>query len=151
MHDKVTVRVGTDVYTAYFPRKLELTFYGIMPAFKPWTNGESRDIAILHICSLERANFSRNEVTKDTAKFAERVKMAVKQGDFQAVTAYSAKVKTERKFIRSMERIGVTLRAVWNGKTWEIQREYTGNDLSLQEYNGRYTGVYLVKKNGVTE
>lgn len=149
MHDKVTVRVGTDVYTAYFPRKLELTFYGRMPTFKPWQENETRDIAILHICSLERANFSRNEVTKETSKFAERVKMAIRQGDFQAVAAYSAKVKTERKFFRSMERIGITLRAIWNGKTWEIQREYTGNDLSLQEYNGRYTGVYLVKKNGV--
>ena len=147
---KVTIR-DQGVFAVIFEKSIPLIFNAFIPDFHGMFDGQCKELAIIQIASDDKAQYSYNTV-KSGKQYMPHLEHAIRNNDFQAVARYSAMIETENHTVKSKEYFGVTLKAIWNGSRWNVQRVYdlteTESILNLEQYRKRWQGVFSVKKIG---
>lgn len=139
------------VFAVIFEKSIPLLFNAFIPDFHGMFDGQSKDIAIVQIASCDKAQYSYNAI-KSGKQYMPHLEHAIRNNDFEAVARYSAMIETEKHTVKSKEFFGFTLKAIWNGEKWNVQRVYnlteTESLLNLEQYRKRYQGIFAVKKIG---
>lgn len=146
--DTINIRIGDYVYRA-------LSLYSYESRLKPfipkWAGmkDEVKVIGYIHVADKEISRLQSESVTEDTQCAFRALKDSIQRESLQSSRYWLDKVKTERKSLVLKERLGCRVKAVYNGSSWEIIKDYNLSlieaSLSHSEYRERLNNVLIIE------
>lgn len=146
--DTIRIKIDTFVY-----RALSLyTYESRLKAFIPKWQGmkdEVKIIGYIHVADKEISRLQSESVTEDSLGAFAALKDSIKRESIQSSRYWLDKVKTERKSLVLKERLGVRLKAIYDGHIWRVIKDYKlsliESSLSHSEYRERLNNILIIE------
>lgn len=146
-----TIKIKIDNKYAY--RALSLyTYESRLRAFIPNWNGmkdECKIIGYIHIADKEITRLQQESITEDSQEAFSALKDSIRRESIQSSRYWLDKVKTQRKSLVLKERLGVRLKAVFDGTRWNVIKDYNLSlieaSLSHSEYRERMNNILVIE------
>lgn len=146
--DTITVNIDSLRY-----RVLSLYSYeSRLKPFIPRWSGMKDQVKILgyiHIADKEITRLQSESVTEESQDAFRALKDSIKRESIVSSRYWLGKVKTERKNLVLKERLGVRLKAVFDGTRWNIVKDYQLSlieaSLTHSEYRERLNNVLVIE------
>lgn len=146
--DTIRIKIDSLVY-----RALSLyTYESRLKSFIPRWSGmkdEVKIIGYIHVCDKDIARLQSESVTEDSQGAFAALKDSIRRESIQSSRYWLDKVKTERKSLVLKERLGVRVKAIYDGHIWRIVKDYKLSlieaSLSHSEYRERMNNVLIIE------
>ena len=146
--DTIKIQIGDYIY-----RALSLyTYESRLRAFIPKWAGmkdECKVIGYIHIADKDITRLQQETVTESSKDAFRALKDSIKRESIESSRYWLDKVKTERKSLVLKERLGVRIKAVFDGTKWNIIKDYRLSlceaSLSHSEYRERMNNVLIIE------
>lgn len=146
--DTINIRIGDYAYRA-------LSLYSYESRLKPfiprWAGmkDQVKVIGYIHIADKEIARLQSESVTAETQDAFRALKDSINRQSIQSSRYWLDKIKTERKNLILKERLGIRIKAVFDGAKWNVVKDYQLSlieaSLSHSEYRERLTNVLIIE------
>lgn len=145
-----TIRIKID---SYVYRALSLyTYESRLRAFIPKWAGMKDQVKIIgyiHVADKEISRLQSESVTEDSQCAFRALKDSIKRESIVSSRYWLDKIKTERKPLVLKERLGVRIKAVFDGAKWNLVKDYKLSlieaSLSHSEYRERLNNVLIIQ------
>lgn len=146
--DTITIRIDSFVY-----RALSLyTYESRLKAFIPKWAGmkdEVKVIGVIHVADKDITRLQQESVAESSKDAFRALKDSIKRESIESSRYWLDKVKTEKKSLVLKERLGVRLKAVFDGTKWNLIRDYQLSlceaSLTHAEYRERMNNVLIIQ------
>ena len=146
--DTIKITIGSYAY-----RALSLyTYESRLKSFIPRWSGmkdEVKTIGYIHVADKEISRLQSESVTEDTQCAFRALKDSINRQSIQSSRYWLDKVKTERKSLVLKERLGVRLKAGFDGAKWNIIKDYNLSlieaALTHSEYRERMNNILIIE------
>ena len=146
--DTIKIKIGSYAY-----RALSLyTYESRLKPFIPRWSGikdQVKIIGYIHIADKEITRIQSESVTEDSQCAFRALKDSIKRESIQSSRYWLDKIKTERKSLVLKERLGVRLKAVFDGTRWNVVKDYNlsliESSLSHSEYRERLNNILIIQ------
>ena len=146
--DTIRVKIGDYAYRA-------LSLYSYESRLKPfiprWSGikDQVKIIGYIHIADKEITRLQQESITEDSQCAFRALKDSIRRESIQSSRYWLDKVKTERKALILKERLGIRIKAVFDGTVWKIVKDYNLSfieaSLSHSEYRERLNNVLIIE------
>lgn len=148
--DTIKITIGSYAY-----RALSLyTYESRLKAFIPRWQGikdEVKLIGYIHVADKDIARLQQESITDDSQGAFRALKDSIKRESITSSRYWLDKVKTERKSLVLKERLGVRVKAVFDGTKWNVVRDYQLSlceaSLTHSEYRERMNNILIIQDN----
>ena len=110
---------------------------------------ECKIIGYIHVADKEVVRLQSESVTEASQCAFRALKDSIKRESIQSSRYWLDKIKTERKNLVSKERLGIRVKAVFDGAVWKIIKDYqlslTEASLTHSEYRARLNNVLIIQ------
>lgn len=146
--DTITIKIDSLRYRA-------LSLYSYESRLKPfiprWAGmkDEVKFIGYIHVADKEISRLQSESVTEDSQGAFRALKDSIKRESIQSSRYWLDKVRTERKALILKERLGIRIKAVFDGTVWKIIKDYQLSlieaALSHSEYRERMNNILIIE------
>lgn len=146
--DIIKIKIGSYKYRA-------LSLYSYESRLKPfipkWAGikDQIKIIGYIHIADKDITRLQQESVTSETKGAFRALKDSIIRESIQSSRYWLDKVKTERKSLVLKERLGVRLKAVFDGSKWNVIKDYQLSfieaALTHSEYRERLNNVLIIE------
>ena len=110
---------------------------------------ECKIIGYIHVADKEVVRLQSESVTEASQCAFRALKDSIKRESIQSSRYWLDKIKTERKNLVIKERLGIRVKAVFDGAVWKIIKDYqlslTEASLTHSEYRARLNNVLIIQ------
>ena len=146
--DTINIRIGDYAY-----RALSLyTYESRLKPFIPRWSGikdQVKVIGYIHVADKDIARLQQESVIESSKDAFRALKDSIRRESIQSSRYWLDKVKTERKSLVLKERLGVRLKAVFDGSKWQLIKDYNLSlieaSLSHSEYRERMNNILVIE------
>lgn len=146
--DTITIKIGSYAY-----RALSLyTYESRLKSFIPRWSGikdQVKTIGYIHVADKDITRLQSESVTEESRNAFSALKDSIKRESIQSSRYWLDKVKTERKNLVLKERLGVRVKAVFDGTKWNVIKDYQLSlieaSLTHSEYRERLNNVLIIE------
>lgn len=146
--DTITIRIGSYAYRALSLYSYESRLKSFIPKWSG-IKDQVKIIGYIHIADKEITRLQSESVTEDSQCAFRALKDSIKRESISSSRYWLDKVRTERKNLVLKERLGVRLKAVFDGARWNVIKDYNLSlieaSLSHSEYRERLTNVLIIE------
>ncbi len=146
--DTIRIKIDSLEYRA-------LSLYSYESRLKPfiprWSGmkDEVKILGYIHVADKDIARLQQESVTTETQDAFRALKDSIKRESIVSSRYWLDKVKTERKSLVLKERLGVRIKAVFDGTRWNIVKDYQlsliESSLSHSEYRERMNNILIIE------
>lgn len=146
--DTIKIQIGSYAYRA-------LSLYSYESRLKPfipkWAGikDQIKIIGYIHIADKDITRLQQESVTSETKGAFRALKDSIIRESIQSSRYWLDKVKTERKSLVLKERLGVRIKAVFDGAKWNVIKDYQSSfseaSLTHEEYRERLKNVLIIE------
>lgn len=146
--DTITVKIDSYVYRALSLYPYE---YRLKPFIPKWAGmkDEVKILGYIHIADKDIARLQQESVAESSKDAFRALKDSIKRQEIQSSRYWLDKVKTERKSLVLKERLGVRIKAVFDGTKWNVIKDYNLSlceaSLTHGEYRERLNNVLIIQ------
>lgn len=146
--DTITVKIDSYVYRALSLYPYE---YRLKPFIPKWQGmkDQVKTIGYIHIADKEITRLQSESVTEESQSAFAALKDSIKRESIQSSRYWLDKVKTERKALILKERLGIRIKAVFDGAKWNIIKDYNLSlveaALTHSEYRERMNNILIIE------
>ena len=146
--DTITVKIDSFRY-----RVLSLYSYEsrLKPFIPRWSGikDQVKVIGYIHIADKEITRLQQESVIESSKDAFRALKDSINRQSIQSSRYWLDKIKTERKSLVLKERLGVRLKAIYDGHIWRVIKDYQLSlieaSLSHSEYRERLNNVLVIE------
>lgn len=146
--DTITIKIDSYVY-----RALSLyTYESRLKPFIPNWQGMKDQVKIvgyIHICDKDITRLQQESVMDSSKDAFRALKDSIKRESIVSSRYWLDKIKTERKNLVLKERLGVRIKAIYDGHIWSVVKDYclslTEASLTHAEYRERLNNVLIIQ------
>lgn len=148
--DTINIRIDSYRYRALSLYPYE---YRLKPFIPKWAGmkDECKIIGYIHVADKDITRLQKESVTDDTKDALRALKDSLKREEIQSSRYWLDKVKTERKSLVLKERLGVRVKAVFDGTKWNVVKDYKLSlceaSLTHSEYGERMNNILIIQDN----
>lgn len=146
--DTIKIKIGSYVYRALSLYPYEYRLKAFIPKWAGMKD-ECKIIGYIHVADKDIARLQSESVTEDTKNAYNALKDSIRRESIVSSRYWLDKIKTEHKNLVLKERLGVRLKTVFNGKEWNIIKDYQLSlieaSLSRSEYRERLNNVLIIE------
>lgn len=146
--DTITIKIDSFRYRALSLYSYESRLKAFIPKWAGMKD-ECKIIGYIHVADKEISRLQSESVTEDSQGAFAALKDSIKRESIQSSRYWLDKVRTERKSLVLKERLGVRIKAVFDGTRWNIIKDYQlsliESSLSHSEYRERLTNVLIIE------
>ena len=110
---------------------------------------ECKIIGYIHVADKEVVRLQSESVTEASQCAFRALKDSIKRESIQSSRYWLDKIKTERKNLVLKERLGIRVKAVFDGAVWKIIKDYqlslTEASLTHSEYRERLNNILIIE------
>lgn len=110
---------------------------------------ECKIIGYIHIADKDIARLQQESVIESSKDAFRALKDSIKRESISSSRYWLGKVKTERKNLVLKERLGVRIKAVFDGSKWQLIKDYNLSfveaSLTHSEYRVRLNNVLVIE------
>lgn len=146
--DTIKIKIGDYAYRA-------LSLYSYESRLKPfiprWAGmkDEVKILGYIHVCDKDIARLQSESVIESSKDAFRALKDSIKRESIQSSRYWLDKVKTERKSLVLKERLGIRIKAVFDGTVWKIIKDYQlsliESSLTHSEYRERMNNILIIE------
>lgn len=146
--DTITIKIDSLEYRA-------LSLYSYESRLKPfiprWSGikDQVKVIGYIHVADKDIARLQSESVMESSADAFRALKDSIHRGAISSSRYWLDKVKTERKNLVLKERLGVRIKAVFDGTAWKVIKDYNlsliESSLTHSEYRERLNNVLIIQ------
>ena len=146
--DTITVKIDSFRY-----RVLSLYSYEsrLKPFIPRWSGikDQVKVIGYIHIADKEITRLQQETVIESSKDAFRALKDSINRQSIQSSRYWLDKVKTERKSLVLKERLGVRIKAIYDGHIWHVVKDYQLSlieaSLTHSEYRERLNNVLIIE------
>lgn len=146
--DTIRIKIDSLEYRA-------LSLYSYESRLKPfiprWSGmkDEVKILGYIHVADKDITRLQSESVTEESRGAFAALKDSIKRESIQSSRYWLDKVKTERKTLILKERLGIRIKAVFDGTVWKIVKEYNLSlieaALTHSEYRERMNNILIIE------
>ena len=145
--DSINVRIGPYEY-----RALSLYSYEsrLRPFIPKWAGikDQVKVIGYIHVVDKDITRLQQESVAVESKGAFRALKDSLRRESIQSSRYWLDKIKTERKALTLKERLGVRIKAVFDGSKWQVIKDYhlsfAEAALTHSEYRARLNNVLII-------
>lgn len=146
--DTINIRIGSYAYRALSLYPYEYRLKPFIPAWQGMKD-EVKVIGYILVAYMDIARLQQESITDDSQGAFRALKDSIKRESITSSRYWIDKVKTEQKNLVLKERLGVRLKAVFDGAKWNVVKDYnlsfTEASLTREEYRERLNNVLVIE------
>ena len=146
--DTIRIKIGDYVYRALSLYSYESRLKTFIPRWSG-IKDQVKIIGYIHIADKDIARLQQESVTTETQDAFRALKDSIRRESIQSSRYWLDKIKTERKSLVLKERLGVRIKAVFDGTRWNIIKDYNLSlieaSLTYSEYRERLNNVLVIE------
>lgn len=146
--DTITIKIGDYVYRALSLYTYESRLKPFIPAWQGMKD-QVKVVGYIHVADKDIARLQSESVTEDSQGAFAALKDSIKRESISSSRYWLDKVKIERKNLVLKERLGVRLKAIYDGHIWRLVKDYQLSlieaSLTHNEYRERLNNVLIIQ------
>ena len=146
--DTIRIKIDSLEYRALSLYSYESRLKPFIPAWQGMKY-EAKILGYIHVCDKDIARLQSESVTEDSQGAFRALKDSIKRESISSSRYWLDKVKTERKSLVLKERLGVRIKAVFDGHVWKIIKDYQLSlieaSLTHSEYRERMNNILIIE------
>lgn len=146
--DTINIRIGDYAYRALSLYSYESRLKSFIPKWAGMKY-ECKIIGYIHVADKEISRLQSESVTEDSQGAFMALKDSIKRESIVSSRYWLDKIKTEQKNLVLKERLGVRLKAVFDGTRWNVIKDYKLSlceaSLTHSEYRERLNNVLIIQ------
>lgn len=148
--DTIKIKIADYAYRALSLYPYEYRLKAFLPKWEGMKD-EVKVIGYIHVADKDIARLQSESVTEDSQGAFRALKDSIKRESIQSSRYWLDKVKTEQKSLVLKERLGVRVKAVFDGTKWNVVKDYKLSlceaSLTHSEYGERLNNVLIIQDN----
>lgn len=146
--DTITIKIDSYKYRVLSLYPYEYRLKSFIPKWHGMKD-EVRVIGYIHVADKAITRLQSEAVTEDTKNAYNALKDSIKRESIESSRYWLDKVKTEKKSLVLKERLGVRVKAIYDGTVWKVVKGYNLSlaeaSLSHSEYRERMNNVLIIQ------
>ena len=146
--DTIRIRIDSFVY-----RALSLYTYEsrLKPFIPKWAGmkDEVKIVGYIHVADKDITRLQEESITAESQGAFRALKDSIKRESIESSRYWLDKIRTEKKSLVLKERLGVRIKAVFDGTKWNVIKDYqlslTESSLTHSEYRERLNNVLIIQ------
>lgn len=146
--DTITIKIDSLRYRALSLYPYEYRLKSFIPSWEGMKD-EVKLIGYIHVADKEISRLQSESVTEESQGAFAALKDSIKRESIQSSRYWLDKIRTEKKSLVLKERLGVRVKAVFDGTIWKIVKEYNLSlieaALTHSEYRERMNNILIIE------
>ena len=146
--DTIKIKIGSYEYRALSLYSYESRLKSFIPKWAGMKD-QVKIIGYIHVADKEIARLQSESITEDSQCAFRALKDSVKRESIVSSRYWLDKIKTERKVLVLKERLGIRIKAVFDGEKWKVIKDYKLSlieaSLTHSEYREKLKNVLIIE------
>lgn len=146
--DTITVKIENYSYRVLSLYPYEYRLKSFIPRWSG-IKDQAKIIGYIHIADKDISRLQSESVTAESQGAFAALKDSIKRESISSSRYWLDKIKTERKNLVLKERLGVRLKAIYDGHIWHVVKDYNLSlieaALTHEEYRARMNNVLIIQ------
>ena len=146
--DTIRIKIDSLEYRALSLYSYESRLRAFIPKWQGMKD-EVKVIGYIHVADKEISRLQSESVTEDSQGAFAALKDSIKRESISSSRYWLDKVKTERKALILKERLGIRIKAIYDGHIWRVVKDYQLSlceaSLTHAEYRERLNNVLVIE------